>query len=409
MVVALLAAACTAHPAPTPRAPPPAEPPLIDASVDAAADALAPGQSIALRCRAPGAALTLRARGFYVTFPADEAAAAPPHRSSGAPQMIHRRALFLAPLLVAGCASAPPPAPSTNAIAPAATAVAVAEPADAAAAGPSEPRFSGARVLLEAPWPLPAVPGLRFALLDDPDQPHSTRVGWEDATGRGGASLLPGLPGDERAQRISMLDVTGDGAADAVVWLDPATVPSSAVAHRVEVFTWSAAQHEPRRAAWTSLALGAVADDDALRAAGAAARGFVLPEAAPSLDAVVLRLGFATAAQFRSLVAPGGLVRCDVATGNARPHYRRCRTLTAAAVTDAFYAEHLRATVTLFESPADPDDAALIDSYEACRTVGARVVCGIPTGGPATTDLTFTGPASARRLSRVETTVYEDS
>lgn len=325
--------------------------------------------------------------------------------------MIHRLGSVVSAMVVAGCASSPPPAPPTTA--PTASVVAVPDAAVAAVAaadaGPAEPRFSGAPVLFEAPWPLPAVPGLRFALLDTPDQPGSTRVGWEDATGRSGTSLLPGLPGGERAQRISMLDVTGDGAVDAVVWLDPASVPSAAVAHRVEVFTWSAPQHEPSRAAWTSLALGAVADDDALRAAAAAARSFVLPERAPSLDAVVLRLGFATAAQFRSLIAPGGLVRCDVATGNARPHYRRCRTLTAAAVTDAFYAEHLRGTITLFESPADPDDAALIDSYEACRTVGARVVCGIPTGGPATTDLTFTGPASARRLSRVDTTVYEDS
>lgn len=48
--------------------------------------ALAPGQSIALRFRAPGAAsLTLRARGFYVTFPADEAAAPSPPNLRSAP------------------------------------------------------------------------------------------------------------------------------------------------------------------------------------------------------------------------------------------------------------------------------------------------------------------------------------
>ena len=322
----------------------------------------------------------------------------------------HRgRSLLGLALVAAGCAKATPaarvspPPPTAAEVVRDAAVVAVDAPSPVA-------RFEGARVEFEQAWPRRNRPGMRFALVSGTPgfAPHELVVGWEEAPGQARVIPMLTIPETTRVQRMSVIDVTGDGDDDVVVWVDPASLPPEQVAHSTLVFVYGGLMG-PVRAAWTSLALGVVADEAALRAAAPTLRSFVLPENAPSLDAVMLRLGFATAAQFRSLVAPGGLVVCDSATGNARPHYHRCHTYAAAAITDAVYAERIRGTITLFEDPQEPDDAPRVDSFERCRTVGVRGVCSVPTGGPATTLVVFTGPPAARRISRVETSVYEDS
>jgi hypothetical protein len=319
----------------------------------------------------------------------------------------HPRHLALSALLALGCATAapvarpaPPPAPAPIAAVPAPV-----------AAPPPALRFEGATVAFEAPWALPDVPALRFALVTGVPgyEPRATAVGWEDAPGHTQVSPMMVLADTVRVQRVSIVDATGDGEPDAVVWIDPASLPPEQVPHNTAVFTWSHAQRSPRPAPWTALALGVVADEAALRAAAPTLRSFLAPGGDASLDAVMLRLGFATAAQFRSIVAPAGVVVCDSAEGNARPHYHRCRTYAPAAITDAVYAERFRGTIAVFGAPGDPDEQPLVESYERCRSLGNRVACSVPTGGPAVTVVTFAGPSEARRLTRVETTVYEDS
>lgn len=317
---------------------------------------------------------------------------------------------LLLPLSVAlGCASTSP-APRSNP--PPTPAPVVVETRDASApvADPPGPRFRGATVRFEAPWPQPDLPTLRFAVVTPADEPEArTAIAWETAPGRGGVGVSSPFAATVRVLRVSILDATGDGTPDAVVWIDPASLPPEQIPHAAEVFTFDGPEREPRRAAWTSLALGVVADDDALRAAVPTLRRFVPPESAATMDAVMLRLGYATAAQFRAMVAPGGIAFCDGAAGNARPHARRCRTYAPAAVTDAVFAERVVANVALAGGSGDPDREPRVDDLERCRTVGARVVCAVPTGGPALIDVVFTGPPSARRIARVETTVYEDS
>lgn len=319
-----------------------------------------------------------------------------------------RSALATAALLGLGCATTTPAARPTPLPAPAPTADAS---APVAAATPPVVRFQGATIAFEEPWAQADVPALRFALVTGVPgfEPRATAVGWEDAPGHTQVSPVMVLTETVRVQRVSIFDATGDGEPDAVVWIDPATVPPEQVAHNTAVFTWSSAQRTPRPAPWTALALGVVADDAALRAAVPTLRGFLAPTNDASLDAVMLRLGFATAAQFRAIVAPAGVVVCDGAAGNARPHYRRCRTYAPAAITDAVYAERFRGTVAVFGGSGNPDDESLVESYERCRAVGNHIGCSVPTGGPAITTVSFAGPPDARRLTRVETTVYEDS
>ncbi len=320
---------------------------------------------------------------------------------------LHRH-LAVASIMALGCAST---APAARPIAPPPAAPVVDASVAASDVPPPAPRFDGATVLFEVPWPQRDAPAMRFAVVTTAPGPNPsiTTVAWEPSPGHDEVSVSTPFPEGARPLRVEVLDVTGDGASDAVVWFDPATLPTEQPAHSTVVFTRGDSRREPTRATWTSLALGVVADEAALRAAASTARAFVTPENAPSLDAVMLRLGFATPAQFRSLVAPRGLTLCDSAAGNAHPHYHRCRTYPAAAITDALYADRIRATITLFEAPHDPDDSPLVDSAERCRAVRNDVVCGVPTGGPASTVVVFTGPAAARRIARVETTVYEDS
>lgn len=322
--------------------------------------------------------------------------------------MTLHRPLVAASIIALGCAST---APAARPAAPSPPTPVVDASAAATDAPPPPPRFEGATVLFEVPWPQRDAPAMRFAVVTTAPGPNpaTTTVAWETSPGHDQVSVLTAFPEGARPLRVSVLDVTGDGASDAVVWFDPATLPAEQVAHSTVVFMCADAGRGPVRATWTSLALGVVADEPALRAAASTARAFVMPESAPSLDAVMLRLGFATPAQFRTLVAPRGLTLCDSAAGNAHPHYHRCRTYPAAAITDALYAERIRRTVALFEGPNDPDNEPLVDSVERCRAVGNNVVCGVPTGGPAATAVTFTGPAGARHISQVETTVFEDS
>lgn len=322
---------------------------------------------------------------------------------------IFAQTLCLASLCVA-CAASPPRARTP---APADTDAAVAaSPPDAATdapVAPAAPRFGGARVLFEAPWPGATTPGLVAAVITGLQH---TEEGVQAITvGAPGLSspMFPiTLDGGARARGLSLLDATGDGAVDAVVWLDQSTRAPNAAPQSVMVFTLRPAQPDLLPAPWTSQALGAVADEAALRAAVPALRRFVMPEEAADLDAVLLRVGFATNAQFRALLAPGGVTVCTARERNARPHSRRCNRLAPAALTEARLDE-LRRSIQLTGGTDNPDETAIVDDTRRCNVTATMAGCDVPTGGPASTTVTFSNTAPARRIVRIEYVAYEDS
>lgn len=209
-----------------------------------------------------------------------------------------------------------------------------------------------------------------------------------------------------RVTRLAVIDATGDGRPDLVVWIDPSsgettTSPRSQFVFRVdrdgEVLRFE-------QDYWTEAALGVVADDAALRERVPKLHAFAPPDETTASELLVLEMRYATAEQLRSLVAPTGLDVCEESSGNALPHGKRCKHYTKAHITDAFFADELKKKLMM----GDPSDTPM-PGVKRCKPARGGELCAQETGGPADLEFLFDGKGSARRLREINFNVYESS
>ena len=160
---------------------------------------------------------------------------------------------------------------------------------------------------------------------------------------------------------------------------------------------------EERR--WTEAAIGVASSDEQLRDAASKVRTFAVPDATVSTEVIVLRLPFATAAQFRSLVVPEGLDVCSEQTGNATPHGKECNHYARNQLT-----ESVLATLGIVRIPFTDDRDAEPDyrGAERCELRAAsEQTCSLGTGGPANREFVFVGSGARRQLKEITLRFYE--
>jgi hypothetical protein len=213
---------------------------------------------------------------------------------------------------------------------------------------------------------------------------------------------------DARVERLSVVDVTGDGLPDLVVWVHPCSGPGVECKRNTYVF---AAEHEATRGFrfkelhWTEAALGIVSSDDELRAAAPRLRSFVAPDATLPTTLLWLRMAFATVDDLRALTAPGGLDVCEKRSGHATPHGKHCTHSARQNVT----ADVIRSHLGGLEFTLGDDESIGLNGELCARTrEGDSELCSRGTGGPANVELRFTGVGAKRRLSEVTLDMYEN-
>jgi hypothetical protein len=202
-----------------------------------------------------------------------------------------------------------------------------------------------------------------------------------------------------RVTRLALIDATGDGRPDLVVWFDPASLGSDASPRSQYVFRVERDRGTLRfdQDEWTEAALGVLADDAALRAAVPKLRTFAFPDETIATELIVLRMRFATASDFRALVADAGLELCDENSGNATPHGKHCNHYTKTEITDAVFADRIKQSETSF-----------FGMHSCSRTRGLET-CTLETGGPSLLDFVFIGQGAARRLREINSVAFENT
>jgi hypothetical protein len=287
----------------------------------------------------------------------------------------------------------------------------------APAARPSEPVANAAPAVTARPSSVACVRGTRCSLAwhAGSHEVIATVVPADD--GEGGADVeiaISGTPEPEhlslgssvRVTRLSVLDVTGDGQPEVVVWIDPASGPAyesarSTYVFEVEVLDRQAGGLRVSERRWTEAALGVVSSTEELRDAASRLRTFPGGDRELPAELLVLRLGYATADQFRSLVGPGGLDVCQEQSGNARPHGKHCTHYTRAQLTDAVFA-----TLGIAFS-GERDDEPEYHAVQPCSRSGHSELCAQGTGGPANLEFVFTGSGAGRQLQEINHDEYE--
>jgi hypothetical protein len=113
------------------------------------------------------------------------------------------------------------------------------------------------------------------------------------------------------------------------------------------------------------------------------------------------RLSFATAAQLRAVLAPGGVDVCALSASRGRTIGRQCRRLTGRA-TDAVLLRDVRQEI----------ENAFADSVLdfTCESTARGDVCRARhAAGGQLQEFTFSGVGAARRLARVQSTDFPDA
>ena len=122
---------------------------------------------------------------------------------------------------------------------------------------------------------------------------------------------------------------------------------------------------------------------------------------------MTLRMGRATPAQLRALIAPGGVSICETASGNRHPHSHTCRLYHGAQLTDAVL-DRLPGGFTDWDDEERPPNRMWADDVH-CSSERRRTTCSANTGGPAFIVWTYQGQGASLRLLSVDVDVFEDS
>jgi hypothetical protein len=153
---------------------------------------------------------------------------------------------------------------------------------------------------------------------------------------------------------------------------------------------------------WTAAALGVMSGDQQLRDTAPRLRTFPVVDDKLPTEQLVLRLGYATAAQVRSLIGPGGLDLCQEHSGHATSQGKQCTHYTRAQLTDT---ELATLGITFSgERDREPDYYGV----QPCSRTGHWEVCAQGTGGPENILFYFTGNGAGRQLLEINHDAYED-
>jgi hypothetical protein len=200
---------------------------------------------------------------------------------------------------------------------------------------------------------------------------------------------------------LATLDVNGDGRAELLAFGEGAGVQGGA-AGSVLVFDLPPERDQALHLIAASAALDGARDVDQARARLPLSRGLGLDDIGTSSVVSLLgRLSFATAAQLRAVLAPGGVDVCALSASRGRTIGRQCRRLTGRA-TDAVLLRDVRQEI----------ENAFADSVLdfTCESTARGDVCRARhAAGGQLQEFTFSGVGAARRLARVQSTDFPDA
>jgi hypothetical protein len=200
---------------------------------------------------------------------------------------------------------------------------------------------------------------------------------------------------------LATLDVNGDGRADLLAFGDGAPVHDGAAGSAL-AFDLPPERDQAIRLAAASAALDGARDVDQARARLPLARGLAPEDVGTSTALSLLgRLTFASAAQVRALLAPGGVEVCDLSQPRGRAASRRCRRLTARATDDALLRDVRREVEDAFADSVLQFTCESTARGDVCRAQHAA--------GGQLQEFVFRGAGPARRLARVQSTDFPDA
>ncbi len=110
----------------------------------------------------------------------------------------------------------------------------------------------------------------------------------------------------------------------------------------------------------------------------------------------ISRLRYATPAQFRAAVAPGGLRLCTDYPDRTGNRHKRCRTVLVSQMTDAMITGVIRNSLGEFTEVITDDLNGLQGG--SCQPQGREIHCGASVGGPSGDSWSLIGEGASMRL-----------
>jgi hypothetical protein len=219
----------------------------------------------------------------------------------------------------------------------------------------------------------------------------------------GARTATPLIRSGSKFRATAWLDVDGDGVAEYIVWDgdDPTLV--------------ALRDHQPRTLHRVARMLLGARDVAAIRARMPLLHGYNAPADGISASEVLLSIQFATDDQIRALIDPKGITLCEEATGNAKPHYRKCKTIAAAKLTTKLIEELILDTHVVEDYQGQPysvrgrTSGGWVPEVPTCKKTKTSESCSANMGGPGDYEWVFTGSGSTLRLREISSVVYESS